>query len=242
MSAGAFTKLCSSLVTSTIWQESKETKILWITMLAMADRRGIVEGSIPGLAKMAGLTIPEVEAALEDLYAPDPYSRTKDNEGRRIFTIEGGWAIYNYPKYREMKDYDKILEQGRLRQQKYRDTHASDGKNVTDSNASVTVSNESASASASVSLVPEVPEGESEGGKRIPTLVEWLAEAAARHPDWPATDATNSWNYYESLGWKRGKTPVTKWKLCIATCYHNWTKFHPAAQVRPDFRREVPAG
>ena len=46
-----YTKLFGSIVDSTIWRESKETKIVWITMLAKANKEGIVEASLPGLGK-----------------------------------------------------------------------------------------------------------------------------------------------------------------------------------------------
>jgi hypothetical protein len=69
-------------------------------MLAMKDAKGVVEGSIPGLAKAAGITLPECENGLQRLLSPDPYSRTKDNEGRRIAEVDGGWLILNHEKHR----------------------------------------------------------------------------------------------------------------------------------------------
>ena len=74
-----FTKLFSSILDSTVWQESKETKIVWITMLAMSDRFGDVHASIPGLSVRSGVTIPECQQALQSLLGPDKFSRTKDN-------------------------------------------------------------------------------------------------------------------------------------------------------------------
>jgi len=104
-----YTKLFSTIVTSTIWQEDKDTKILWITMLAIADFDGKVDGSIPGIANIAGLSTGECRAAMSKLMAPDPDSRTQDNEGRRVAEIDGGWIILNYEKYRNKgqsrKDY-----------------------------------------------------------------------------------------------------------------------------------------
>ncbi len=97
-----YTKLFGSLIGSTIWRdESKETKIVWITMLAMTNSDGVVEASIPGLADFAKVTIEECLAALEKLSNADEYSRTPDHEGRRIFKVEGGWKIINHAKYRE---------------------------------------------------------------------------------------------------------------------------------------------
>lgn len=119
----SYTKLFSSIVASTIWQESKETKILWITMLAVKNQWGIVEASVPGLAKFAGLTLQETEKALAELQSPDPYSRTKDNDGRRIYECDGGWRVLNHEKYRAMESSETRREQMRVAQAKFRNKH-----------------------------------------------------------------------------------------------------------------------
>ena len=91
----------SSIVTSSIWNESDSTRIVWITMLAMADADGIVEGTASGFAPLARVSIEQMEAAIETLSSPDRHSRTKDNEGRRIEIIEGGWKLLNYKLHRQ---------------------------------------------------------------------------------------------------------------------------------------------
>lgn len=96
-----FTKLFSSIVTSTVWCEDNATLRVWIAMLAMADARGKVEGSVPGFAHLARVTVDEMRRALDILGGPDPDSRTPDNDGRRIEAITGGWRIFNYELYRE---------------------------------------------------------------------------------------------------------------------------------------------
>jgi len=96
-----YSKLFSSIVTSSIWCEDDKTLRVWFAMLALTDASGTVEGSVPGFAHVARVTIPEMEHAVEILSAPDPYSRTPDNEGRRIEAIPGGWRIMNYAAYRE---------------------------------------------------------------------------------------------------------------------------------------------
>jgi len=96
-----YTKLYKSIITSTVWQENNTTRILWITMLAMSDAEGMVEGSIPGLARLAGITIDECEEAINTLSKPDKYSRTQTHEGRRIEAVDGGWLILNRVKYRD---------------------------------------------------------------------------------------------------------------------------------------------
>lgn len=105
-----FTKLFSSITESTIWCEPSETRIVWITMLAMSDKDGRIWGSIPGLANRAQVPIEAVEQALEKFQAPDNYSRTPDHEGRRIEPIDGGWRLLNHAKYRALRDSEERKE------------------------------------------------------------------------------------------------------------------------------------
>lgn len=115
-----YTKLFSSIVHSTIWRAENHVRLVWVTMLAMSDKNGLVESSIPGLADAARVSLEECEAALKQLTAPDPYSRSKDFDGRRIQDADGGWELLNYVKYRGKLKSDTVREQGRMRQQKYR--------------------------------------------------------------------------------------------------------------------------
>lgn len=113
MSGGGYTPLFSSIVLSTIWRESNETRLVWITMLALADARGIIEASIPGLADAAKVPLEKCKEALVILQSPDEYSRTKDHDGRRIEEVDGGWRLLNIAKFRDkcrnradyMRDY-----------------------------------------------------------------------------------------------------------------------------------------
>lgn len=116
-----FTKLFNSILDSTIWQEPLETKVVWITMLAMSDRNGELFASVPGLAKRAGVTIGQCEAAIDCLSSPDTYSRTKAHEGRRIEEIDGGWALLNHAKYRALLSSDERKEYNRRKQAEYRE-------------------------------------------------------------------------------------------------------------------------
>lgn len=117
----SYVKLFAEILDSTIWQESKETKLVWITILAKKDRHGVVLSSVPGLAKTAGVTIKEAEAALVVLMSPDPYSRTKTHEGRRVEEVDGGWYVINHGKYREKESAEDRKEQAKIRQQRFRD-------------------------------------------------------------------------------------------------------------------------
>ena len=98
----AYVKLIQSMLTSTVWSESDSTRIVFVTMLLMADKNGEVLGSIPGIARFAGVSIDSCSAAIERLSSPDKYSSSKLADGRRIVAIDGGWELVNHAKYREM--------------------------------------------------------------------------------------------------------------------------------------------
>ena len=48
-----YSKLFSEICDSTIWREPDHVRIVWITMLAKANKHGEVMASIPGLADAA---------------------------------------------------------------------------------------------------------------------------------------------------------------------------------------------
>ena len=105
-----FTKLFSSITESTVWCEPDTTRICWICLLAMADSRGRVFGSIPGIANRARISVDAARIAMTTFLSPDPDSRTPVAEGRRIETIDGGWRLINHEKYREIRDQESIKE------------------------------------------------------------------------------------------------------------------------------------
>ncbi len=122
--SASFTKLFSSIITSTVWREDLETKVTWVTLLALADQHGEVQGSVPGLAHLAGVSLEGCSRALERFLAPDAYSRTKDHEGRRIEEIPGGWAILNYAAYRRLASKEEAIEKTRERVRRHRERKA----------------------------------------------------------------------------------------------------------------------
>jgi len=127
-----YTKLFSSITDSTIWQAPDATRLVWITMLAMADKEGYVGASIPGLANRARVSLDDCLAALDCLLAPDKWSRTEDFEGRRIECADGGWNLLNYTKYRTIRNEDDRREQSRVAMAKLRALRSKPVSNVND--------------------------------------------------------------------------------------------------------------
>jgi hypothetical protein len=106
----SYTKLFSSITESTVWGEPYATRIVWVTFLAMTNAKGCVYGSIPGIARRANVTMAEAEAAIASFLAPDPHSRSKDSDGRRVEEIEGGWRLINHAKYAKIRDASERAE------------------------------------------------------------------------------------------------------------------------------------
>jgi hypothetical protein len=99
-------------------------------MLAMADADGCVRASIPGLTKRAGVTRNECEEALRILSSPDPDSKSKEEDGRRVREVDGGWLIINHRKYRDLRTETQIATAERVK--RHRDKKK--GGNVTVTN------------------------------------------------------------------------------------------------------------
>jgi len=166
-----YTKLFNSIVTSTIWTEDDKTRIVWITMLAIADQNGEVQASIPGLARLAAVSISDAEIAISKFLGPDPYSRTPENDGRRIAKIDGGWELLNHAKYRRMASLAEAKEANSERQRRHRERNASvthRNASVTHSNASVTPQTDKAEAEAEAKAKEEKKSGKAASANKSP--------------------------------------------------------------------------
>ncbi len=201
-----FTKLFNTIVTSTIWQEDDKTRIVWITMLAIADANGIVGASIPGLASVSNVSVNATRAAVKTLLEPDADSRTKDFAGRRIEEIDGGWRILNYMKYRRMLNEEERKE--------YKAKWIANRRDVDKSRQPSTLSTQAEA------------EAEAEGDrkadkrKRKPlSLAECVAYARTRGIS--ASDAEAFFDSQESGGWTRSGKALRDWEAALRTWKSN---------------------
>ena len=96
-----FALLWQKTLYSSLWvNESKETRLLFITMLMLKNSSGVIQASIVGLADAAKITPDECKASLKILMSPDPNDTSKVEEGKRIKEVPGGWQIINSDLYR----------------------------------------------------------------------------------------------------------------------------------------------
>jgi len=148
-----FSKLVPEIVQSSIWNESCEIRIVWITMLAIRDQSGYVRGNAETLARIGNVTQSAVEQALAKFQQADPSSHTPDNDGRRIAPAPGGWIVLNHELYRLNDDIQR--EKTRERVKRYREKNQ----------CNVTETLPSASASSSVSDSSLNLQGDCKGGE-----------------------------------------------------------------------------
>ena len=148
-----FTKLVPEIIQSSIWNEPPEIRCVWITMLAVKDENGYVQGDERTIARLSNVTIESTHNALELFQRPDAHSKTPDNDGKRIAPAPGGWLVLNHENYR-LHDYIQ-RDKSRERVRRFREKH--NKRNI----GNVTVTLPSASASASVSV--SSPKGDCKG-------------------------------------------------------------------------------
>lgn len=115
-----YTKLFSSILMSSIWEESLETRIVWVTLLALADQTGHVDGTIQSLARVSRVSVDDCKRAIMCLLAPDPDDRSKVHEGRRILPDHGGWLLVNHGAYRKRMSADERRERDKIRKRNER--------------------------------------------------------------------------------------------------------------------------
>jgi hypothetical protein len=150
-----FVKLDAGILDSSLWAEAPEIRVVFITILAMTRPHGVCEATAPGIARRANLPLKLVRTALSTLEAPDPDSRSAEDQGRRLVRVDGGYRVVNYTKYRD-KDHSATERKRRQRQRSRRDT-------VTSRRDIVTVTQ--GEGEAETEAYPERGEGGGRGGQ-----------------------------------------------------------------------------
>jgi len=128
-----YAKIFAEILDSTVWRLPDQARLVWMTMLVMANEYGEVRSSVPGLADRARVSLDKCREAIELLSSPDHDSRTDDHEGRRILKIDGGWEIINHDKYRKLMSHEDKKEKAAVRQRRHRERNAL-SRSVTPSN------------------------------------------------------------------------------------------------------------
>jgi hypothetical protein len=236
-----FSKLHSSLVNSSLWTQPDSTRILFITLLALSDRSGMVYGSREGISRIANVAPDDIDEAWSSLMSPDPDSsdrlRNPENEGRRIEEVPGGFRLLNYPYYRGLRNEDDRREQNREAQERFRKKAAisqRQPRSATVSPDNPPSSHAEADADAEALTPPTPSKGASVSKPRKlrkpfvkPTPAEVDAYIAEKYPAAVGHVTGDEFvSYYESVGWLVGhsRKPMTNWHAAVYTWYRNWAE------------------
>ena len=232
-----YVKLFSKILDSTIWVEDSDTRIIWVTMLAMADRDGIVECTVPGLAGRAKVSLEKTEFALKKFQQPDKYSWSQVQEGRRIQPTDRGWLLINYEAYREMLGADDVREKNRLRQERFRERRRNVmSRSVTTVSRKVTPvtqSNDNTDTPSDTDTDTETKTIKSKAGLRPfvpPSLEEVASYCKERHNE---VDASKFHDYYTSQGWYVGTHRMKDWKAAV----RNWERRNYGGEFRDGYQK-----
>jgi hypothetical protein len=119
-----FVKLFSSILDETL-HGVPETRGVFVDILLLADREGVVDMTAAAIAGRTGRKMEEVEKAIAILESPDPDSRSDVADGRRLVRLYDnrlwGWRVVNYLTYRGIRDEEDRRRQNRESQKRFRD-------------------------------------------------------------------------------------------------------------------------
>lgn len=102
-----FVKVFGQILDSSI-SENYEVRHIFEDLLKLADwRTGVVDMTPQAISRRLNIPIEKVLWGIEELCKPDPDSRSKVEEGRRLKLLSDrvwGWHIVNYLEYRQQWD------------------------------------------------------------------------------------------------------------------------------------------
>lgn len=156
-----YTKLHSTILDSSVWLEPAHVRLVWITMLAMADQHGVVHASVGGLAHRARVSKEEAMDAIKRFLGPDPDSRDRTT-GERIEEVPGGWLVLNHANYRDKQTREQALTAERVARHRERKRTVTE-RYVTPGNGPLLMPMENASASESEKKAVSKPDDVTDG-------------------------------------------------------------------------------
>ena len=101
-----YAKIFDSILKGSLYGDW-QTRVVFEDLLILSDKHGMVDMTVDAIHGQTGMPVDIIKRGIKKLMEPDPNSRSKDEEGRRIVLIDDerdwGWCIVNYKKYSEMR-------------------------------------------------------------------------------------------------------------------------------------------
>jgi len=117
-----YAPLDSEALFSSAFMEGPLPWAVWTAILASKDKDGLTSLNPTALARMWRVDEEEVQKAWDVHTSPDPKSKNKEYQGRRLIPTEDGrWLVVSHAQYRERFREEKRREQLRLAKQRQRE-------------------------------------------------------------------------------------------------------------------------
>ena len=110
-----FVVIDAEILSSSVWSEAPHVRLVWLTLLILCDTEGYVGAAVPGIARAAGVSLRETREAIARLQEPDPDSRTKTHDGRRLELADRGFQILNFREHLERLSRERAKSRERVR-------------------------------------------------------------------------------------------------------------------------------
>lgn len=141
-----FAKVFEQIFDSSI-ADNWQVRHVFEDLLKLADINGVVDRTHEAIARRTGIPLDIITVSIAELEKPDPRSRSKEYEGRRLIRLDDhrnwGWVIVNYQYYRNLASESQRRERTRDRVSRFRSSQKPlfEDTVVTHGNAPVTESN-----------------------------------------------------------------------------------------------------
>ena len=130
-------KIFTSIYDGTL-AEDWRALITFQQLIVLCDADGIIDMTPQSISRRTGIPIEHIKAGIEVLEKTDKFSRTPDEDGKRIELIDEhrpwGWHIVNHEIYKRLQDADTVRAQTRERVRRHREKKKSKVTPVTDCN------------------------------------------------------------------------------------------------------------
>jgi hypothetical protein len=186
-------------------------------LVILADADGVVDMTPPALAARTSIPLDIIETGLQQLQEADKYSRSPDEDGRRIVLIDPdrpwGWRIVNHAKYRNMRDIEQRREYMReyMRQKRKQSCKHEKLTEVNSKHVLAELAHTDTDTDISLTKVRDMPKR-----KRFapPTVEEVTAYVAERRS---AVDPQRFVDFYAAKDWMIGKNRMKDWRAAVRT-------------------------
>jgi len=126
-----FAKVFEQIYDSSI-AEDYNCRRMFMDLLVLADPTGAIDMTLEAISRRTNVPFNEVAKYVTQLCQPDPKSRSKLEEGKRLVPLDSnrdwGWKIVNYQHYRKLKDEEARRSYFRTAQREYRKKKKSEVK------------------------------------------------------------------------------------------------------------------